>query len=122
MRALFPNASQSFLNANALILDAHPKTYRGPQSSKSEPAVRNEPLAAAQGAPFYSGRCLVRVTSYRCGQQCDPDNLGAKYFIDALRYAGVLRDDRPEDIDYQAKGVRVSTRKEERTEIEVIPL
>ena len=122
----FPNASASFMLANPqLFPNAKPapaKAGRLPQGSKPESAVRDEPLAADQREAYYTGRCLVRVTSYRCGRQCDPDNLVAKWEIDSLRYAGIIQDDRPEDIDYQITGKRAKTRKQERTEIEVIPL
>ena len=123
---LFPNASASFMRFNPdLFPDAKParaKADRLSQGSQPEPTVRHEPLEADQGKAYYSGRCLVRVTSYRCGRQCDPDNLVGKWFIDSLRYAGIIPDDRPEDIDYQIQGQKVATKKEERTEIEVTQL
>ena len=65
-------------------------------------------------------RDLVRITSYRC-RPVDPDNLvgGCKYAIDALRYAGVIQDDRQTDIQLQVFQVKTKTKKEEKTVIEV---
>ena len=112
------NASASVRALNAALFKAGGVS----QGSKPQPAVRRESLEPEQRKAYYSGRCLVRITSYRCGRQCDPDNLVGKWYLDSLRYAGIIADDRPEDIDYQIQGRRVATKKEERTEIEVIPL
>ena len=98
------------------------QTRRQPQGADAKPAVPNEPLATTQGAALYASRCLVRITSYRCGTPVDVEGLCGKYFVDALRYARIIHDDRPEDIDYEIRQRRVAARKEERTEIEVIPL
>lgn len=120
----FPNASPSFRKSNPSLFphECATQTSRESQGSKLEQGAQHAPVSTPQGAPFYAGRCLVRVTSYRCGQLCDPDNLAAKYFVDSLRYSGIIADDRPQDIDYQVRQIRVKTRKEEKTEIELIPL
>ena len=72
----------------------------------------------AQGRDFQ--RNLVRITSYRC-RLLDPDNLagGCKYAIDAIRKAKVIKDDREKDIRLEIFQVKVKTRKEEKTVIEV---
>lgn len=66
-----------------------------------------------------STRAIVRITSFRT-QLCDPDNICPKYQIDALRYQGVIRNDRLCDIKLEVTQVKVKTKAEERTEIEVI--
>ena len=85
-----------------------------------QPAVRDEQVGAAKGKAAYPGRVAVHVTSHR-SRLCDPDNLCAKYFIDGLRYAGILHDDRPEDIALQVDQKKVP-KKEERTVITVAPI
>lgn len=89
------------------------------QSSQSKSTIRNESLVEASGEKENSGRCLVSIKSFRCGRSVDPDNLAGKYFIDALRYAGIIPDDRPEDIIYKITQEKVKTRKEEKTIIEL---
>jgi len=90
---------------------AHPK----PQPAISIGAVGEE---EAEGG--YLQRNLVRITSYRC-RLLDPDNLagGCKYAIDAIRKAKVIKDDREKDIRLEIFQVKVKTRKEEKTVIEV---
>mgnify|MGYP001044957491 CR=1 FL=1 len=53
--------------------------------------VRSE----ARGARF--DKCAIRITRYNTGYGMDPDNLvsTAKVPLDALRHAGVIRDDDP---------------------------
>lgn len=66
-------------------------------------------------------RCTVSFTCYRVRKQ-DPDNAVVKWFVDALRRAKLLYDDTEEDIEITIKQIKCSTRKEERTEIKLIPL
>jgi hypothetical protein len=65
-----------------------------------------------------AGKCLVRVTSFRC-RLLDTDNLTPKWHIDALRYAGCLRGDSPEQAVIQTGQVKVRHKRDERTEIEI---
>ena len=87
---------------------------------KPQPAIRIGAVGEeeAQGRDFQ--RNLVRITSYRC-RLLDPDNLagGCKYAIDAIRRAKVIKDDREKDIRLEIFQVKVKTRKEEKTVIEV---
>ena len=85
------------------------------KGSLPEHAVRHGTLAEAARKAGYTGRCIVRVKSLR-KRLIDPDNLCAKWFLDALRYAGVIHDDRPQDIIYQ---ITQEKSKEEGTEIEI---
>ena len=57
----------------------------------------------------------MRVVSFRA-RLCDPDNLCPKYFIDCLRYAGLIADDAPEFITLEVRQVRCPP-PEQRTEI-----
>ncbi len=88
-------------------------------SPKPEQIVRDEPLAKVKGEASNSGRIAVRITSFR-RRLLDPDNLCPKFFIDGLRYSGLIPDDRQEDIALTVEQVKVKTKEEERTEIEIL--
>ena len=83
-----------------------------------EPVVRDEPVAAAARETRDAGRVRVRLVSHRA-RLCDPDNLCPKYFVDCLRYAGLIADDTPEHITLELTQVKCR-RSEERTEIELL--
>ncbi len=87
----------------------------------AQPTVCDESLATPQGETLYSGRVHVRITSYR-RRLLDPDNLTAKWFLDACRYARLIRDDNPEAITYQVGQEKVARKEDERTEIVIEPL
>lgn len=59
--------------------------------------VCDEPLAPQPGEKGHSTRLHVRITSFR-SRLIDPDNLCPKYFIDCLRYAGLIQNDTADDI------------------------
>lgn len=88
--------------------------------AKPEPVVRHEPLGTLQGEGGYSRRLVVRIKSFRV-KLLDTDNLvgGAKYFLDGLRYAGLIPDDSPDKITLEVTQEKV-TKNEERTEIEIL--
>lgn len=90
-----------------------------PPSPKPEQNVPNAPDGKNARKAINAGRILVRVTSYRF-RLLDPDNLCPKYFIDCLRYAEIIPNDREEDISLEVRQVKVNRRGEERTEIQVI--
>lgn len=98
-----------------------PAPDRLPSSPEPQQAIRHEPVGPPPREESHPARYVVRITSYRCGTLLDPDNLagGVKYFVDSLRYAGLIPDDRPQDIELQTAQVKVSKRNEERTEITV---
>jgi hypothetical protein len=81
--------------------------------------VLNEPLATNKGKEKHAGRITVIVTSFR-RRLLDQDNLCPKYFIDGLRYSGLIPDDKPDIIDLQIRQEKVSQKSLERTEIEII--
>jgi hypothetical protein len=89
-------------------------------SPRPEPkqAVRDGPLAAPQGEVGHAGRISVRITSFR-RRLLDPDNLagGVKYLLDCCRYAQLIPDDRPQDIELVTRQEKVSSKGRERTEI-----
>jgi hypothetical protein len=58
--------------------------------------------------------------SYRYGQLLDRDNLCGKFFLDSLRYAGLIEDDSEREIDFSIRQEKVETLNQERTEIELI--
>ena len=83
--------------------------------AEPQPVVRHEPVAAAARKARDAGRVRIGVVSYRA-RLCDPDNLCPKYFIDCLRYAGLIADDTPDCITLEVRQVRCR-RAEQRTEI-----
>ena len=95
------------------------KARRASSRAQPEPALCHEPVAAEAREAGDAIRVHVRVVSLR-RRLCDPDNLCPKYFVDCLRYAGLIRNDRPEDIALEVRQVRVKSRDQERTEIEIV--
>ena len=83
--------------------------------AEPEPVVRHEPVAAPPRKARDARRVRVCIVSFRA-RLCDPDNLCPKYFIDCLRYAGLIADDTPECITLELRQVRCR-RAEQRTEI-----
>ena len=112
LRKLFPNASHSFIAANVAVVGQA-------QGAEPECAVRHEPLGPDPGKAPDPGCCSIRVTSYRC-RLLDPDNLCPKYFIDALRYCGVIPDDTAKDVTVATGQEKVATAAEEGTEIVLV--
>lgn len=112
IRKLFPNASASLFKANKASCDA--------QGAKPKRVVWDEPLEKAPREKGDSVRSKVSIVSYR-RRLLDVDNLfgGVKYFVDSLRYAGLIRNDDPESISLIVSQVKVKTKQEERTEIEI---
>lgn len=94
---------------------------RAASGSKSQRLVRNESVAEKEGKTKDSARYVVRITSYRV-RFCDPDNLTPKWFIDSLRYAGAIPDDRPQDIELHVSQEKVKSKTDERTEITITPI
>ena len=112
IRRLFPNASASLFRAN--------KAGRELPSAKPERHVKHEPLAAADKEKGDAAPCKVSIISYR-RRLLDIDNLygGVKWFVDALRYEGVIRDDDPQSITLHVSQVKVKTKQEQVTVIEI---
>jgi len=104
----FPNASASFVRDNS--------TGGETQGSEPERPVCNESVGKEAGEMGHSATVHVRITSFRT-RLLDPDNLCPKYFIDCLRYSGLIPNDRAEDITLEVRQFKVKTN--ERTEIEI---
>lgn len=103
-------ASESFLRANS--------AGGAPSRAVAQQAVWHDALAETRREACYTRRIRIRITSFR-RRLLDPDNLAAKYFIDGLRYAGLIPDDREEDIALEVRQVKVKSKTSERTEIEL---
>lgn len=110
---LFPNASDATIRANSDSGEA--------SGAKPQQAVHDGPLGKAKGEKSHPGRFYVRVISYR-RVLLDPDNLCPKYLVDCLRYAEIIPNDRPQDIELRTTQVKVATAEEERTEIFIDPI
>lgn len=89
-----------------------------PSSAKPEQTICDEPMAKKKREERYPDRVRVSIVSFRT-RLCDPDNLCPKYFVDCLRYAGLICNDRPQDITLEVSQIKVKTKTEERTEIEL---
>lgn len=88
---------------------------------KPERAVRGEAVVAPAGEAAYAGRVIVGIKSYR-RRLLDEDNLCPKYFVDGLRYAGIIRGDAPGQVSIRTTQEKVKTKEEERTEITITPI
>jgi Holliday junction resolvase RusA-like endonuclease len=86
--------------------------------AKHSPQQTLEPLREREEAR--SRRTHIRITRYSCRPlDCDNYAGGCKPALDQLRYAKLIKDDSPEDIEVDFRQVKVKTKKEERTEIEI---
>lgn len=86
-------------------------------------AKRPTPLPLEKSTSDEKGgqaRTIVRITRFAC-RSIDFDNGagGCKALVDAMRYENLIKDDAPEFIDFQFRQVRVKTRKEQGTLIEI---
>lgn len=98
-------------------LDAY-EARRKSQTAEPERPVRHEPVGAPQGEAKNTNRIRVRITGFR-RRLLDPDNLCPKYFIDCLRYAELIPNDRAEDISLEVKQVKILRKDSECTVIEI---
>ena len=89
------------------------------KGAKPKCNARPKPVAKAKAQEENTGRAIVRIQSFRT-RFLDPDNSGVKYLIDGLRYAGIITDDSTRHIILSVYQVKVKTRAEERTEVEII--
>src|SRR5262245_56261030 len=81
------------------------KTGRASSCAESQSPLRDDPVATPSRKNRDANRVRVRVVSFRA-RLCDPDNLCPKYFIDCLRYAGLIADDAPDCITLEVRQVR----------------
>lgn len=110
------------MNADDLARILGKKGYSIAQGERPDPklerAPRDEPLAKDKAQAVNPGKYAVRIKSYR-RKLLDEDNLAGKYFVDCLRYAGILPSDAPDRCSLQTTQVKVKTKEEELTEIEI---
>jgi hypothetical protein len=67
-----------------------------------------------------SNRTRIRITRFSTKPlDCDNYAGGCKPLIDQLRYAKLIQDDSPEDIEVEFRQIKVKTKNEEHTEIEI---
>lgn len=91
---------------------------RPPQSPEPQLPVQREPMGQEAGEAGDTKSVHVSVTSYR-RRVIDPDNLCPKYFIDCLRYAGIITDDTAEAITLTVTQQKVPTKEAEKTVISI---
>ncbi len=84
----------------------------------TERTILHDPLATSQAEARHSGKYVVRVTSYRT-RLLDEDNLAEKFHVDTCRYAGLIPSDAPDQTTITVSQVKVKTKEECRTEIEI---
>lgn len=94
--------------------------HRQASNAKPKPPVRHEPMAATCGEVKDPARVLVRITAFRV-RRLDPDNACPKYFVDCLRYADIIKNDRDQDIILEIRQERALCKADERTEITIVP-
>lgn len=110
-KRLFPQASADTIFKNCGVSP-------GPDSKQGADHVG---VAKASGKNPDPVRRLVRITTCR-RRLLDDDNPFPKYFVDALRYAGILFDDSPAWAQIEVVQKLVRGWDAERTEIEVFDL
>ena len=111
--ARYPNASASFIRANA-------GPDRVAPAPVGKPSVGDEPVAEGPGGCAYQGRCFISITSFR-RRLCDERNLYDKHFVDALKQAGAFVDDSPKYVKVEVVQEKVQFAYEERTLISMTP-
>ena len=86
-------------------------------------ALGDESLDANQGEEKSLGRFDLRIER-RSTKLLDKDNLygGVKHTCDALRYAGLIREDDPESLELTVTQTKVKTRAEACTVITITPI
>lgn len=114
IKTRFPNASRAFIAANS-------EACCRSQSPQPKPTDGDEPLAEVPRAQGHGQRYAVCITSFR-SRLLDPDNLCAKYFVDCLRYAGLISDDTACVMDYRIRQEKAEKKELQRTEITITKL
>lgn len=96
------------------------ESRRKPSRAQPEPGAGNALAGPAQGGTQDAGCFVVRITSYRV-RLIDDDACVGKWFVDALRYSGLLPGDSVGQLDFQIRQSKVPSKSFERTEIEITP-
>lgn len=124
LKRLFPHASKSVLAANSGDYgtgkpeDPHLAAGGGP--AIAQPADVRPLDSVLPGQEAVEKRILVRITVRKCGILQDADNCAVKALVDQLRAIEAIPNDDPATIRLQVEQVRVKTKKEQGTEVEII--
>jgi hypothetical protein len=104
------NPDGSFSHSSTARLH-HPQPQQAPRPTLVAPAKRESPRQA---------RTTLIITRRSCSL-LDADNFagGCKPLIDQLRYAKLIEDDDPETIEIIFRQVKVATKAEEMTTVEI---
>lgn len=88
--------------------------------AKPQPATRPALVNSCEGKDQSKTRTTLCLTRHST-KLLDADNFagGCKPLIDQLRYAKLIADDDPETVEILFRQVKVKTKAEERTEIEI---
>ena len=84
----------------------------------AQPTPGDAPVSAPQTQAQDTNKFVVSIVSHR-RRLLDVDNLVAKYHVDALRYAGLLPSDAPDQTDIKISQVKVPTKNDEFTYITI---
>ena len=82
--------------------------WKRQESSSFKIHKHKEKLEKAQVKASYSGKFVVRITSFR-KRLLDEDNLAVKYHVDALRYAGIIPNDAPDKTHIEVSQIKSDT-------------
>ena len=114
----------------AALLRANPQITLADETSLDallpDPKCQRYPLPAlecsAQSQTGSLERPRVLITSRRCGQLLDHDNLvaGAKALLDGLATAGLIAGDGPDQISTEYRQEKVKRRRAQATVVEII--
>ncbi len=112
LKRIFPNASRSTIAANrGVVSNPEPQRHEAPTLGATIP-----------GEAKSLRRPRIRFTLFRC-QLLDPDNAAGsvKDLLDGLRHSSLIQGDEWHAIKLEVEQEKVSKRKDERTEIVIIP-
>lgn len=122
LERLFPRASKSVRELNSSYGSGIPD--KGLDSKRSAPEPERNRVPALEkvlpGQKKVGDRIIVRITVLKCGRQQDPDNAVWKSLVDQLRACGVIPEDDGDTIKLETDQIRVATKKEQGTLVEVI--
>lgn len=113
LKKLYSGGSQSFQKLNQPVATGLPSAK---PESRSVPAL----ASGATNETGCTGRVRVTLTAFRCRLQ-DPDNAVWKWTVDCLRHAGYVRNDTEQDILLDVRQIKVETKEQEGTLIELNP-
>ena len=119
---LKPNDLKTMLaNASRSTQRLNPSVVAGVSAAIVEPGALSPLASRPQNEAGGTGRVCVTITVATTRLR-DPDNTVVKWLVDAMRYAGIIRDDAETDILLNVRQVKVKTKAQQGTLIEVTPL